>query len=326
MNGLKDRIIELVGNDLFQIEQALLDNLNPYLPLVSHVGRYILFSGGKRIRPLLMVLSARICGYKGDQDKKLSAIFEYLHAATLLHDDVVDGAEIRRGNPVSHYIWGNPATVLVGDFLLSRSISLATEAGSIKILKILADTTAQMSEGEIEQLLNRDNLDITESDYMEVIKRKTACLIQAACHVGALLAEAPKEQEKAMADYGYNLGIAFQIADDLLDYTARTEVFGKSTGKDLKEGKLTLPLIHALGNANPEDRERMIAIVKDPNTTMAEFEEMVSFIERYGGFSYTKKRAQHFITKAKTSLSIFKASNTRETLSLLADYVLAREL
>jgi len=326
MKGLRDRIIESVGEDLLQIEKALLDNLNPYLPLVSHVGRYILFSGGKRIRPLLMVLSARICGYSGNQDKRFSAIFEYIHAATLLHDDIVDGAEIRRGNPVSHSIWGNPATVLVGDFLLSRSISLATEAGSVKILKILADTTAQMSEGEIEQLLNRDNPDISELDYMEVIKRKTACLIQAACHVGAILAEATQEQEKAMADYGYNLGVAFQIADDLLDYVASTDVFGKSTGKDLKEGKLTLPLIHALGNATAEDRERMIAIVKDSDTTVREFEEMVNFIEKYGGFSYAKDRARHFVSEAKKSLSIFKPSNTRETLSLLADYVLEREL
>ncbi|MBW1859742.1 MAG: polyprenyl synthetase family protein, partial [Deltaproteobacteria bacterium] len=241
MKGLKEQILGSVRQDVDDIEVALTENLQPHLPLVSQVAKYIMFSGGKRIRPLLMVLSARLCGYKGDYDKTLSVVFEYLHAATLLHDDVVDDADVRRGNPVAHSIWGAPATVLVGDFLLARSIAIAAETDSVPIIDVLAHTTAQMSEGEIHQLLHRGDLATGETDYMEIIGRKTAFLIQSACRVGALLAEAPAEQVEALSEYGYSLGISFQMADDLLDYTADTAVLGKPIGTDLKEGKLTLP-------------------------------------------------------------------------------------
>jgi octaprenyl-diphosphate synthase len=247
MRGLKERILASVRQDLDDIELALTENLKPFLPLVSHVARYIMFGGGKRIRPLLMVLSARLCGYGGGYDKTLSVVFEYLHAATLLHDDLVDGADVRRGNPVAHSIWGNPATVLVGDFLLARSIAIAAETDSVNIIDVLARTTAKMSEGEIFQLIHRGDLAVDEKAYMEIIERKTACLIQAACQVGALLAEAPDENVQAMSDYGHHLGIAFQMADDLLDYTADAGELGKAVGADLREGKLTLPMIHALG-------------------------------------------------------------------------------
>ena len=263
MKSLKEQILESVRQDLVEIETALADNLKPYLPLVSHVAKYIMFSGGKRIRPLLMVLSARLCGYKGNYDKTLSVVFEYLHAATLLHDDLVDGADIRRGNPVAHSIWGNPATVLVGDFLLARSIAIAAQTHSVPIIDILANTTAQMSEGEIHQMLHRGDLAVEEADYMEVIRRKTAYLIQAACQVGALLADAPWGQVQALADYGHHLGIAFQMADDLLDYTADTRVIGKTIGADLREGKLTLPVIYALDRATTEDRRRLETIIQD---------------------------------------------------------------
>ena len=263
MKGLKEQILESVRQDLVEIEVALTDNLKPYLPLVSHVAKYIMFSGGKRIRPLLMVLSARLCGYRGNYDKTLSVVFEYLHAATLLHDDLVDGADMRRGNPVAHLIWGNPATVLVGDFLLARSIAIAARTNSVTIIDTLAHTTAQMSEGEIHQLLHRGDIAVDEKDYTEVITRKTAYLIQAACQIGALLAEAPGKQVQALADYGYHFGIAFQMADDLLDYMADTRVIGKTTGADLREGKLTLPVIYALDCATREDRRRLETIIRD---------------------------------------------------------------
>jgi len=263
MKGLKEQILESVRQDLVEIEVALTDNLKPYLPLVSHVAKYIMFSGGKRIRPLLMVLSARLCGYRGNYDKTLSVVFEYLHAATLLHDDLVDGVDMRRGNPVAHLIWGNPATVLVGDFLLARSIAIAARTNSVTIIDTLAHTTAQMSEGEIHQLLHRGDIAVDEKDYTEVITRKTAYLIQAACQIGALLAEAPGKQVQALADYGYHFGIAFQMADDLLDYMADTRVIGKTTGADLREGKLTLPVIYALDCATREDRRRLETIIRD---------------------------------------------------------------
>jgi len=326
MMGLKEQILESVRQDLVEIEAALTENLKPYLPLVSHIAKYIMFSGGKRMRPLLMVLSARLCGYKGNYDKTLSIVFEYLHAATLLHDDLVDGADIRRGNPVAHSIWGNPATVLVGDFLLARSIAIAAQTGSVAIVDILAHTTAQMSEGEIHQLLNRGDLAVKETEYMEVIRRKTAYLIQAACQVGALLGEAQQEQVQALADYGYHLGIAFQMVDDLLDYTANTRVLGKATGTDLREGKLTLPVIYALSRATKEDRRRMETIIRDMDMTASDFDTVLGLIKKYGGIAYTRDRAREHIDQAKKSLDIFSASKTRTLLEQLADYALAREM
>ena len=326
MKGLKEQIFESVREDLVEIEVALTDNLKPYLPLVSHVAKYIMFSGGKRIRPLLMVLSARICGYEGNYDKTLSVVFEYLHAATLLHDDLVDGADIRRGNPVAHSIWGNPATVLVGDFLLARSIAIAAQTNSVTIIDILANTTAQMSEGEIHQLLHRGDLTVDETDYIEVIRRKTAHLIQAACQVGALLAGAPGEQVQALADYGYHLGIAFQMADDLLDYTANTRVIGKVIGADLREGKLTLPVIYALDCATREDRRRLETIIQHMDITESDFETVLGLIKKYGGIAYTRDRAQEHIEQAKKCLDIFGASKPRTLLAQLADYVLVRNM
>ncbi len=326
MKDLKEQIFESVREDLVEIEDALTDNLKPYLPLVSHVAKYIMFSGGKRIRPLLMVLSARICGYKADYDKTLSVVFEYLHAATLLHDDIVDGADIRRGNPVAHSIWGNPATVLVGDFLLARSIAIAAQTNSVTIINILARTTVQMSEGQILELLHRGDLAVDETDYMEVIRRKTAYLIQAACQVGALLAEAPREQVQALADYGYHFGIAFQMADDLLDYTADTKVIGKPIGADLREGKPTLPIIYALYRATREDRRRLETIIGDMDLTESDFETVLELINKYGGIAYTRGRAQEHIEQAKKCLDIFGASKPRTLLKQLADYVLVRKM
>ncbi len=326
MKGLRERILETVSQDLAAIEESLVENLKPYLPFVSHVAKYIMFSGGKRIRPLLMVLSARLCGYKGDYDKTLSVVFEYLHAATLLHDDLVDGAKVRRGNPVAHSIWGAPGAVLVGDFLLARSIAIAAETDRMAILDILAHTTAQMSEGEIHQLLTKGNLDLDEAQYMDVIKRKTACLIQAACQVGALLADAPKDQEQALAEYGYNLGVAFQVVDDLLDYTADEKVLGKATGSDLREGKLTLPLIYALNRATSDDRNRMETIIGAPDLTKADFDSILGLARQYGGIEYTKKLARKHIEQAKKCLDVFDASKPRILLEDLAEYVLARKM
>ena len=326
MKNLKEQILESASQDLAEIEVALTENLKPFLPLVADVAKYIMFSGGKRIRPLLMVLSARLCGYNGSYDKTLSVALEYLHVATLLHDDLVDGADVRRGNPVAHSIWGNPATVLVGDFLLARSMAIAIQTNSIPIIESLAHTTAEMSEGEIHQLLYRGDLGVDETAYMEVIKRKTAYLIQSACQVGALLAEAPTEHVQAMADYGYHLGVAFQMADDLLDYTADTTVLGKAIGTDLKEGKLTLPVIYALNRAVGEDRKQMEIIIGDNDITVSDFETVLGLIKKYGGIEYTRDRARDHIEQAKKRLEIFSASKTRTLLKQIADYVLERKM
>jgi octaprenyl-diphosphate synthase len=322
---LKERILGSVQQDLVNIEEALLENLKPYLPFVSHVAKYIMFSGGKRVRPLLTILCARLCGYQGDYATTLSVVFEYLHAATLLHDDVVDDAAIRRGNPVAHSIWGTPGTVLVGDFLLARSIAIAAKSDQMAVIAVLARTTARMSEGEIHQLLYRGDLAVDEDQYMEVIRGKTACLIEAACQSGALLAEAPESVVKALAQYGDSLGVAFQLVDDLLDYTADQAVLGKVVGTDLREGKLTLPLIYTLKCATNKDRGHLETIIGKDDLDGEEFRTVVYLVNKYGGMAYTRKRAQERIDQAKQYLGIFDASKTRSLLEDLADYVVARE-
>lgn len=325
MSDLKQEILSMVEDDLAAIEIELEQNLNPYLDLISKIARHILFSGGKRLRPLLMVLSARLCGYKGNYDKTFSVIFEYLHAATLLHDDLVDDAAMRRGKPVAHSIWSNSAAILVGDFLLARSLSISARTGNMKVIRTVAKITENMSKGEIHQLMRKGDLDISEEEYIEVIRRKTAVLFQGACRISAIITDAPDEKEEALSEYGYNLGLAFQMADDLLDYTSDTKVLGKEIGADLKEGKLTLPVIYSLKAADMKDRNMMENIIKNEDFSVNDFKILVELLKKYKGISYTQKMAAGHIKKAKEALSIFESSETKEVLLKVADYALNRK-
>jgi octaprenyl-diphosphate synthase len=324
MKDLKYTIIEMVSGELEAIEAELAQNLNPYLDLVSEIAGHILFSGGKRLRPLLTVLSARICGYSGNYAKTLSIAVEYLHAATLLHDDLVDGALLRRGSPVAHTVWDIPTAVLVGDFLLARSLSIAAETGLPRIIKVIAGSTENMSQGEIHQLIRKGALDLSETEYMEIIQRKTAVLFQGACRVGAIIADAPESAESALSTYGFNLGITFQMTDDLLDYTMNAGVLGKSVGADLKEGKVTLPVIYSLEKASSKDRNVMEKIIKDKNFSMTDFKKLIELLNEYGGLTYTRDLAKHYVKKAKEALTVFKSSETKDILFMLADYAVAR--
>ena len=324
MNDLKHKILMQVKHDLEEIEVALEQNLNPYLDLVSQIAGHILFSGGKRLRPLLMVLSSRICGYDGDYDKIFSTIFEYLHAATLLHDDLVDEATLRRGKPVANSIWGNAATVLVGDFLLARSLAIAAETKQPEVIKVVSGITENMSQGEIHQLMRKGSLDLTESEYMEIIKRKTAVLFQGTCRAGALIANVSLKKETALSDYGFNLGIAFQMVDDLLDYTLDTVTLGKEVGADLKEGKLTLPVIYSLKSAGEIDRTLMENIIKNKNFSVNDFKTLIRMIDKYGGRLYTQNLATEYVQNAKKALVVFENSKTKEVLLMIADYTLSR--
>jgi len=324
MNDLKHKILMQVKNDLEEIEVALQQNLNPYLDLVSQIAGHILFSGGKRLRPLLMILSARVCGYKGDYDKIFSTIFEYLHAATLLHDDLVDEATLRRGKPVANSIWGNAAAVLVGDFLLARSLAIAAETKRPDFIKVVSGITENMSQGEIHQMMKKGSLDLTEAEYMEIIKRKTAVLFQGTCRSGALIADVSLSKETALADYGFNLGIAFQMVDDLLDYTLDTVTLGKEVGADLKEGKLTLPVIYSLKSADEKDRTRMENIIKNKNFSVNDFKTLIRMIDKYGGRSYTQTLATEYVQNAKEALVVFEDSKPKEILLMIADYTLSR--
>jgi octaprenyl-diphosphate synthase len=324
MSDLKQKILAENGNDLEKIEIELSENLKPYLDLVSDVAHHILFAGGKRLRPLLLVLSARLCGYNADYAKTVSAALEYLHAATLLHDDIVDDAVLRRGKTVAHSVYGNAITVLVGDFLLARALALCADSGKIRVIHIISDLTENMSTGEVHQLMRKGDISLTEDEYLEVIRRKTAVLFQAACTVSAVIADASEEKENALSDFGYYLGMAFQMADDLFDYTLDTADLGKEVGADLREGKLTLPVIHALKQANSADRDQMVKIIENENFSVDEFKLLVQLLEKNDGITYTQKTAAAYIEKAKSTLAVFEPSKTKETLLDIAEYTLHR--
>jgi len=324
MPDLRDELLARITPDLNHIETALHNNLTPHLELVSEAAGHLIFSGGKRLRPLLNVLCARLCGHENAFVIKFSTIVEFLHTATLLHDDVVDDAAIRRGKPVAHAVFGAPVTVLVGDFLLARALAIAARTENPKIIQIISEITESMCQGEIQQLTRKGDIDLTESEYMEVIRRKTGFLIQGACQTGAILAGAPAETEKRLSDYGYHLGMVFQIADDLLDYTAETETLGKPVGADLREGKLTLPLIYALSCANGKDRTRMVEIIQGPTFSSGDFQELVKIIDSYGGIAYSQDIAKSHVKQAKNIISAFPEDETRRTLSMIADYALSR--
>lgn len=325
MNDLKTRILASAREDLEGIERALQDNLTPNLDIVREVAGHILFAGGKRLRPLLMVLAARLCGYAGTYDKTFSTIFEYLHAATLLHDDLVDGAATRRGRPAAHAVWGNEIAVLVGDFLLARGLSIAADTGKTRVIKVIAEITENMSQGEIDQLVRKGRLDVSEADYMEVIRRKTAVLFQGACRISAILAGAPEEKETALAAYGLNMGLAFQMADDLLDYTLDAKALGKAVGADLREGKLTLPVIYALRQAGAEDRAWIERVITS-DFSEAEFAALIERLQALGGIDYTRRKAAALIAAAREALMLFEPSPTRALLLDVADYALARKV
>jgi len=326
VSDLKVRILKAVQPDLDAIETALAKNLNPHLDLVRDVAGHILFSGGKRLRPLLMVLSARLCGYRGDYDKTFSTALEYLHAATLLHDDLVDGASLRRNKPAAHLQWGNSIAVLVGDFLLARALSVSAATGRARIVQILAELTEQMSQGEVHQLMRKGDIRLSEAEYLEVIRRKTAVLFETACRVSAVLAEASAEKESALAAYGLNLGMAFQIADDLFDYTLGTSQLGKDVGSDLREGKMTLPLIQGLKQAGVEDREWMVGVVQDPKFSSGDFLKLVGLLQASGAIRYVEQAAETYIFKAKEALALFPKTETLGTLIDIADYALHRRV
>ena len=296
-------ILKDLEADVVAINRALAANLQTHVPFISEVGRHILLSGGKRVRPLLFLLSARLCGCQGNHLTDFSTIFEYLHAATLLHDDVVDAATLRRGISTANTVWGNQAVILVGDFLLAKSLSLAVGTDKLKVLKVLANTTTLMAEGEILQLLHARNLDLTQEQYFEVTLRKTAALMSAACQIGAILAGVPEDQEGALTQFGLNLGITFQVVDDILDFTGDERQLGKPVINDLKEGRITLPLIHALAHASEADHRRLKELAQDVKPETAP--EILTLLDQTGSLDYAREQARHYTLKAQENLQSF---------------------
>lgn len=321
---MKDLFAPL-ARELADIERALSENLAAQLPLVRDVAGHILFSGGKRVRPLLMVLCSRMCGRDDPEVFRLSAVFEYLHAATLLHDDVVDAATTRRGRPAAYLEFGGAVTVLTGDFLLARTCSIATETQMLPVIQAITDVTGVMSEGEIAQLGNRGNPELGEEQYMGVILAKTAALMSAACKVGALFAHAGEERVEALTDYGRLFGLAFQVVDDLLDYEADPKKSGKNLGADLREGKMTLPLIYTMAAADRETRERLSSIIRAGETGPEDFSLALAAMERLGGLSAARQKAEDLVAEAKSRLSLFAPGPERQVLEGLADFVVSRD-
>jgi len=315
-------ILKELEADVAAINQALVANLQTHVPFIAEVGRHILLSGGKRVRPLLFVLSARLCGCQGNHLADFSTIFEYLHAATLLHDDVVDTATVRRGISTANTIWGNQAVILVGDFLLAKSLSLAVDTDKIKVLKVLAHTTTLMAEGEILQLLHANNLDLTEEQYFEVTIRKTAALMSAACQIGALLGGVSEAQEESLTQFGLNLGISFQVVDDILDFTGDEQELGKPVINDLKEGRITLPIIHALAQASEADHRRLKDLAREVKPEMAP--EILALLEKYGSLNYARTQARHYTLKAQENLKPFAESVEKSFFWAITEELLQR--
>lgn len=319
-----DSVIALIKDEMQAVEEQFSRHLASDVKLISQVGQYVLSSGGKRLRPMLLLLSSRLCGYNGDKHIDLAGVVEFIHTATLLHDDVVDSASLRRGNRSANSVWGNQASVLVGDFLFAKSFSVMVGSDSLRILKLLADTTTQLAEGEILQLINTCDLDVDEKRYLQVVRDKTAILIAAACQVGAVLAGVDDEKEQALREFGLEIGTAFQLMDDALDYVADQIEFGKEKGHDLFEGKMTLPLIHAYSKASVEERSEVLRIVEAEELNAADLDYVCKLIEEKGGIVYTRDKALERIERAKGYLQVFSDSEARRALFQLADYVVTR--
>ncbi|MBI5483337.1 MAG: polyprenyl synthetase family protein [Deltaproteobacteria bacterium] len=316
--------LNIIGEDLKLVELQFRKDLESDVPLIRKVGEYVLSSGGKRVRPALLLLAARLCGYTGDKAVPLASVVEFIHTATLLHDDVVDSATLRRGIASANTLWGNEASVLVGDFLFSKSFSLMVGVGSLDILRVLSGATTIIAEGEVLQLLCTGEMDLTEERYISVVRSKTAILMSAACEAGAILGCVNAGQQQALADFGMELGIAFQLMDDTLDYIATEEEFGKSIGHDLEEGKITLPLIHTLRHCSGAERSFIEAVVEKDEMSLEDFQQVSALVKCYGGIEYTVNAARTQIAACRSRLDMFEASPVREAMVALADYVVTR--
>jgi octaprenyl-diphosphate synthase len=316
--------LELIGDDLKKVEEQFRKDLESDVPLIRKVGEYVLASGGKRVRPAMLLLAAKLCDYQGNQAIPLASVVEFIHTATLLHDDVVDSASLRRGLASANTLWGNEASVLIGDFLFSKSFSLMVAAGSLDILRVMSRATTVIAEGEVMQLLYTGEIGLTEEQYIEVVRAKTAVLLSAACQCGAILGCVAPEQEQAMSNFGMELGIAFQLMDDILDYTASEEEFGKSIGHDLEEGKLTLPLIHALRGCNDDERSLVEVIIEKDELLPEDFSFVSGLVKSYGGIEYTVAKARTSIDKCSDYLSCFPDGTCKTALLSLAEYIVTR--
>jgi len=313
----------VVADDFAAVNRTILDQLASRVPLVETIGQYIIESGGKRLRPLLVLLAARSLGYEGDKHVTLATLVEFMHTSTLLHDDVVDESHMRRGKATANDSWGNAPSVLVGDFLYSRSFQMMVEVGSMRVMEVLSQATCTIAEGEVQQLTNVGNPDTDEAAYFETIQGKTAMLFEAASHSGAILAGANPEQEAALQHYGRYLGLAFQLIDDLLDYQGDAEAMGKNVGDDLAEGKPTLPLIQAMAVGTPEQRKLVRRAIRQGG--LDHLDEVLAIVRDTGALEYTRARAEEMADKALAQLDALPDSPYRDSMARLARLAVDRQ-
>ncbi len=318
-------IWEYYKEDLQLAEDRMQEILKTVEPAISAVGHHIFSAGGKRVRPVLAILSSRLFGVRGDDVSTLASSVEFIHAASLIHDDVVDGADLRRGKPSAHFLWGNQVVILVGDFLYANALRLANLLGKQKIMDALCTATAKMSEGELIQLSKQGNMNITEDDYLKIIQGKTAILISAACRGGAVIGNASEPQEKALALFGLKFGYAFQMADDILDYMAEEKEFGKNLGKDLEEGKITLPLIYLLRSADSSETERVKEIIGAESISEKDLSDIQNLFSRHNAIEQSYERAHPLLDEAKSELDIFEDSMEKRSLLAIAEYAVKRK-
>ena len=319
------RLAEALQEDLEAVDRLIRERMaSEHAPRIPEVTAHLVDAGGKRVRPMLTLAAARLCGYKGDNHHKLAATVEFIHTATLLHDDVVDESGQRRGRPTANLLWDNKSSVLVGDYLFARSFQLMTATGSLKVLDILADAAATIAEGEVLQLTAAANLKTTEDIYLKVVRGKTAALFAAAAEVGGVIAQVPQQQVDALRIYGDALGIAFQIADDLLDYGGDTNATGKNLGDDFRERKLTLPVIKAVAKADDEERAFWQRTIEKGDQRDGDLDRALALIAKHGTMDDTRAQALEWSTAAKSALTVLPDHPLRDMLNDLADYVVAR--
>jgi octaprenyl-diphosphate synthase len=322
--GSKHSFLDQFNHHFEKINEALDQNFSTRIPLMHNIGHHSLLGEGKRLRPLLFVLASELCGYQGADVYKLSTIFEYIHTASLLHDDVLDNADLRRKKPSANHLWGSSAAILCGDFFYSKASDMAVDYKNFQFMKMLANTTLMMTEGQIMELANTHNWRIKKEEYMEIITAKTAILLSSTCACAAIAAGAENKKIHEMKTFGMDLGIAFQLVDDILDYTSCVEEFGKPVGKDLKEGKITLPLIYTLSKFENDEIQRLEEQFKNQNATEEDYEKMIEKVRNNGVLEQIRSEAEDYVDNASRVISVYPESPAKNQLLSLNTYLIRR--
>jgi len=322
---LQNISFDYIEDELKMVESLFETHLATETPLIQRVAKYVISSGGKRIRPILLLVSSKICGYKGDDHIPLAAVIEFIHTATLLHDDVVDNAPLRRGKSSANTVFGNEASVLVGDYLFAKSFKVLSGLDNMDVIKAYSIAVTLMAEGEVKELVKTADIKTTEDDYLDIIIKKTAVLFACASQIGAIISLKNDEYGQNLYDYGLNIGIAFQLMDDALDYTSNEE-FGKFIGNDLKEGKLTLPLIHTMERCLNSEKDIVSEIIYKKKLTNADLQAVLKLVKSYDSIDYTISKAKAAVLKAKENLNVFPDSEHKRNLTDIANYIIERKL